>query len=81
MKISDEIMRIVGEAKSVAVPVTETSHLYSDLGYDSLSFVNLLLEIEEAYSIEIELLEMGNCLQIERLIALVEQKVQEAKYD
>lgn len=78
MKIAEDIIRMIKEARYVCAPVTNTSNLYTDLGYDSLTFVRLLLNIEKKYSIKFELMEMSTCLHIGRLIALVEHKVNEA---
>ena len=55
-------------------PVTLKSNLYTDLGFDSLSFVCLLLELEQIYSITFSTAETGICLEVGKLIALVEKK-------
>ena len=81
MRIRDEIISLIRQTKLASVSVAETSNLYTDLGLDSLAFVQLLLRIEDTFSISIDLMEMGTCLQVDRLIALVEKKVKEAGYD
>ena len=78
MDIRDEIISLIEETKFVPAPVFETCNLYTDLGFDSLAFVRLLLKIEETYSITFELLEMSMCLQVSRLITLVKNKVRES---
>lgn len=74
-------MGMIEEEKHAPAPVMETSNLYTNLGFNSLGFVRLMLRIEEAYSIVFGLMEMGTCLQVDRLIALVESKVKESGYD
>lgn len=81
MKPAEKILRMIAESETVLVPVSEASHLYTDLGYDSLAFVCLLLKIEEVFSIRFELPEMDSCLRADRLIALVEQKTKESAHD
>ena len=61
----------------VSVPINEKSNLYTDLGFDSLSFITLLTEIEEAYSITFDISEMETCLQVGRLIKTVQIKIKE----
>ncbi|NLT58304.1 MAG: acyl carrier protein [Clostridiales bacterium] len=75
MSIHDEIIRMIEAQTWVSVPIGDTTNLYADLGFNSLSFVDFLLEIEEAYAITFEIEEMEMCLQVGRLIALVENKV------
>ena len=74
MKNSDEIIKMIDGTKRIAAPVTRKSNLYTDLGINSLSFIALLLKIEEAYSITFDISEMAACIQVDRLIALVEEK-------
>lgn len=61
----------------VSVPINEKSNLYTDLGFDSLSFITLLTEIEDAYSITFDISEMETCLQVGRLIKTVQIKIKE----
>jgi len=61
----------------VSVPINEKSNLYTDLGFDSLSFITLLTEIEDAYSITFDISEMETCLQVGRLIKTVQKKIKE----
>jgi len=61
----------------VSVPINEKSNLYTDLGFDSLSFITLLTELEDAYSITFDISEMETCLQVGRLIKTVQIKIKE----
>ena len=81
MKRYDEIIKIIEKSKPGAGRIEKTSNLYTDLGFDSLGFVKLLLDIEEKYSIIFELVEMERCLQLDQLVALVENKVEESRHD
>ena len=75
MSVRDLIIQKVNEGKLVSKQVTESSNLYMDLGFDSLSFAYLLIEIEETYSVAFDLTEIETCLEVGRLIALVEDKM------
>lgn len=74
-EIRKKIYEIIEETKLRSVPVNDCSNLYTDLGYDSLGFVSLLLTIEKDFSIEFELMEMESCLQVGKLVALAEDKM------
>lgn len=76
MVIHDEIIRMIEEAAKMPVADIK-NHLYEDLGLDSLSFIHLLLMIEDRYSIAFEISEMQSCLEVSRLIILAEKKVKE----
>jgi acyl carrier protein len=72
------IIRMIEERKCAVAAVGRGSNLYTDLAFDSLSFVSLLVEIEDAYSIRFEISEMEDCLLVENLIAKADQKIKEA---
>lgn len=77
MTVRDEIIHRIKENVYVSASVTEKANLYRDLDFDSLSFIALLMEIEDAYSITFDIMEMETCLQVERLITTVENKIEE----
>lgn len=81
INLSDEIIQIIKEFAFVSAPIRETSNLYTDIRLDSLSFVRLLLRIEETYAINFNIFEMEMCLQLDRLIGLVERKIKESEHD
>jgi acyl carrier protein len=74
--INDEIIRMIEETAKLSV-VDKKNNLYKDLGFDSLSFIRLLLKIEDIYSITFDITEMESCLEVSQLIASVEKKVKE----
>lgn len=78
MKVRDEIIILIENTKLLYVPIEETSDLYRNLNFDSLEFIRLLLSIEEAYDIRFSLVEMDKCLRVDRLIAIVEKKIEGA---
>lgn len=80
MAIREDILDKINRYKFVREPVCDDSNLYTDLRFDSLSFIKLLLEIEEQYLVIFDLSEMETCLQVNNLIALIEKKVKE-RYD
>ncbi|GLC80310.1 acyl carrier protein [Lacrimispora brassicae] len=76
MVIHDEITRMIEDAAKLQVS-DRKSNLYKDLGFDSLSFIHLLLKIEDMYSITFDITEMESCLEVSQLIAMAEKKVKE----
>lgn len=77
MTVRETILQKITNAKLTAGPVTEASGMYTDLGFDSLAFVQLLLEIEEEYPVTFSIVEMEECLQVGNLIELVENRIRE----
>ena len=73
MTIRDEVFQMITEAVQMPIPDMK-KHLYQDLGLDSLSFIQLLLAIEDRFIITFKVSEMQSCLDISRLIELVESK-------
>lgn len=80
MAICDEITGLIEENANATI-FLEKGNLYKDLGFDSLSFIRLLLKIEEIYSISFDIAEMECCLEVSQLIKLVEEKVKEKSKD
>lgn len=71
--IRDEVIRMIEE--TARVPVSDIkNNLYKDLGLDSLSFIQLLLAMEDRYSITFEITEMESCLEVDFIIELLERK-------
>lgn len=81
MEIHDEIIEMIENVKYISKPVSVTSNLYIDVGFDSLAFINFLMKIEERYLITFGIEEIGLCFQVDRLIALVKNKVKERDND
>ena len=50
-RIIDIVQQSVSEIYS-DVKVTESSHLVNDLGFDSITLMQMVIEIEEAFDIE-----------------------------
>ena len=77
MRIRDEVIEMIAQESMTAIPITDDTHLYRDLHFDSLAFVSLLTELEDRYHLTIELPEMERCLIAGQLIALIEAKWKE----
>ena len=75
--VRDAIVQKIKRNIFVSAPITEKTNLYADLNFDSLSFIALLMEIEDAYSVTFDIMEMESCLQVGRLITIVENKIKE----
>lgn len=74
--IRDEVIRMIEERARLPVPDIK-SNLYKDLGLDSLSFIQLLLDIESRLSITFDITEIEPCLEVGFMIELTEKKVKE----
>ena len=77
MSIRDEVFQLIRQATALAVPITEKTHLYQDLHLDSISYISLLLALEDRFGITIEIPEMEQCLVVGRMLELVEEKTGE----
>ena len=76
MSVQNEIIHLIRQETPLPVSITETTVLYKDLHMDSLSYVSLLLTLEDHFGITIQLLEMEDCLVVGRIIDLVNQKIE-----
>jgi len=73
--ITDKVKGIVVEALSVdADQVTPSSNLVDDLGADSLARVELVMQIEEEFDIEISDSDSEKILTVQAIIDYVNQK-------
>ncbi len=77
MEVWDIITQKIQDVKDVSVPITRESHLYADLGFDSLAFVSLLFKLEEDFQISFGITEIEQCLQAGRLAELTGSKMTE----
>lgn len=75
--IYNEIIEIIKNTKYIRIPISYKSNLYIDLGFDSIDFIKFLIKIEEVYSIDFDIIEMEMCLQVGKLIELIEVKIKE----
>lgn len=75
-KIIDIVQQSVSEIYS-DVEVTENSHLVNDLGFDSITLMQMIIEIEEAFNIKMDDAQYENIIEIKRLILYVKQKIGE----
>jgi acyl carrier protein len=55
--VQDKIVQLIAQVKedeAFAGKVTGSSHLVDDMGLDSLQLINLILLVEEAFSVEVD---------------------------
>lgn len=55
--MQDKIVRLIAQVKedtTLAEKVTGSSHLVDDMGLDSLQLINLILLVEEEFSVEVD---------------------------
>ncbi|MDR0884700.1 MAG: acyl carrier protein [Oscillospiraceae bacterium] len=80
MNIQETIFQRIARAQRNAAPIEAQAHFYHDLRFDSLSFISLLVDLEGVFSIVFDLAEMQECLEVGRLVALVQEKTR-GRYD
>lgn len=73
--INNKVIEIVAEALSVeAEQITLSSNLVDDLGADSLARVELVMQIEEEFDIEISDADSEKILTVQAIIDYVNKK-------
>ena len=60
-------------------PVTDDSDLFADLGLDSLSFVTLLVALEDDFGVTFDIGEMESCLRVGTLVETLARKTAAAE--
>lgn len=76
-EIQNRIIAKINQFKCTRTDITQDSNLYFDLGFDSLTLVIFLTEIENDFDINFDLLEMEECLIVKNLIKLCNEKLKE----
>lgn len=75
--ISGKVMQFLDEA-GFSVPASPSGvHLFYDIAMDSLSFIRLLMRIEDSFGIVFDIVQMEECTQLDRLLALIDHKLRE----
>lgn len=77
--LREQVLELIDQVKIVPRPVQIHSHFFADLAFDSLSFIAFLLRLEGIYSISFDIADMEECLQVGRLIEILELKVKERR--
>jgi acyl carrier protein len=73
--INNKVIAIVAEALSVEVDqITPSSNLVDDLGADSLARVELVMQIEEEFDIEISDSDSEKILTVQAIIDYINKK-------
>ncbi len=75
--VQDTVIASIKKFTYLSLPITRKTNLYEDLAFDSLTFIQLLLEIEQTFDITVSISEMQPCLNVGNLITLVEAKRKE----
>lgn len=71
MQIRNSVIEIIEFEKKIETNVSIDSDLFKDLGFDSLSFVKLLIRLEEMFFIDIEIQQMKDCHTVGGLIKII----------
>ena len=81
MNVKEIIFDKISQEKVIAKEAKEDSDLYRDLGFDSLSFIRLLFEIEKIFGVTFSIEEMQSCLKVKQLVKVVEEKLNGEKHN
>jgi len=80
-EIEKKIIKMVGELLNIEVPdIRLTALIVKDLGADSLDVVELVMDLEDTFGIEIldsEIEKFGDDVTIKNLVNLVQSKVKD----
>ena len=71
------IVILINEIRVVNVDIDLSTNLYTDLGFSSIQFVRFISMVENKYEIAFDIMEIQECIQIERLINLINHKIEE----
>jgi len=66
---------VLEQAPDVEVVIGPTHRISQDLGIDSLTFVDILVKIEQVFDIEFSDRELATVQSVQDILDLVEQKV------
>lgn len=83
-KVNETIFKIIKDSISVIyseVDILEDSHLIDDLGFDSITLVQLIIEIEEKFNIEMDDAEYEQIVKVNTLIEYVNKKLRKVSND
>lgn len=76
----EEIKKLLIECANVdEKSITEDARLKEDLGIDSLYAVEMILELETTFDIQIEWEEIQNLIYVKDVVNLVDSKLKEKK--
>lgn len=79
MDVTEQVKRIIGKELKVSLEkLTAETNLRNDLGVDSLSFVEIIMALEEFFKIEIQDDEAQSIATVGDTIKFVEMKTRES---
>ena len=71
----EEIKKLIIECANVNTEITPESVLKTDLGFDSIYAVEMILELEEHFGIKIEITEMDTMMTVADVVNIIEKKL------
>ncbi len=71
----EDIKKLIIECANVTTDFTPDSILKDDLNIDSLYAVEMILELEEKFSINIQIEEMEDLIKVQDVVNLVNRKL------
>jgi len=74
-EVLDKVIQLISERFSVDVlKITKDTTFQEDLGADSLDVVELVMELEDAFGIQISDEDAENIVQIKDLVKVIEER-------
>lgn len=73
--IKQGVLAILANMGIAEKALTENASFIKDLGLDSLDFAELVLELEQAFSVEIPILEAENLQTVQEAVVYINTKI------
>lgn len=77
MSAEKQVIDLLNSYNSRNIHISVESDLFLDIGLDSLSFIELIYDVERQFNLSIKLFEISKCVNVGNLITLVENKLKE----
>jgi acyl carrier protein len=73
MTIFERVQKLIAQELNISKDkITEESHLFDDLNFDSLDSVQIVLELEQEFDIEVSDDEIDNTRTVKDILDLIE---------
>ncbi|MDR0396962.1 MAG: acyl carrier protein [Oscillospiraceae bacterium] len=76
MDILDDVILLIRSTRPVSARIDAKTNIYTDLGFDSLAYMELLARVENAFGFEFSITEMEPCLVAGALADMIKEKLE-----
>ncbi|MDR1599317.1 MAG: acyl carrier protein [Oscillospiraceae bacterium] len=70
----NNVVLLIRRTRPTTAPIDARTNIYTDLGFNSLAFMELLTRVEEEYGFEFAITEMEPCLVVGALVSVVKER-------